>query len=741
MTPYNTSGEIGSQYIYPKKKINLRTVENSVSSSPASQYRYSKNGTRFRLVEDPAEIEKLSKFFANNSPAPQYRYSKNGTRFRLVEDPAEIERISNFYFSQEQKNPENEQNTTDDFSFDDKDLTRWDALRSHGISGLTAGYSDELQAANEAGFTNYWRGDKRAEEIYNKRVAKERAYLKALEKKHPILSSIGYLSGSIVPTVASFIPGLGLLRVGAAASTFGNIGKAAILGAGSGALHGSGAGDGFYGRLGSAGIGGGIGAVAGPVGSLASTFGSSGLNKALRSMQTVPFVRRHFNPAHKDIQTRAVREVAKTLYDDGVENVAERLASAPRHAFLTDISPNLEVSLANMGKTNTRVSELLKHAHGERVQNAVRRIGQLADENITPLQDTKVLKRSLQEQGEREYKHLYAQAMQTPIAKRHYPALNRLFKNKWFQDALKEAVDILEGDPRKAIAQRFYDKNFSHLNYKPTMELLDQTKKSLDELIEKYKNFGDKQKSSGYQLIKNNLVKITDEISPTYKAARGSAAKYAGFEEAISQGKKIAERDVSGATIAEGLRKGAIADGLNTYRVGIRDYIDDILAKSRPVNRLSNILQTGSMSKNLSRSLNPKNIEAFRKAVDDERFYEDAAQRALKPFQGTPEVSPLTGVNIPYGTVSAAHEGAKITQNILSDTIKKLPQKERQIFERDMAKLATFGVKGMKQQEVAQMLQRFIYWHKKGVLTEKTMHFISSILMGEAGRWGRSKVQ
>ncbi len=638
------------------------------------------------------------------------------------------------------QNTANQSRVTDDFSFDDKDLTWWDALRSHGASGLTAGYSDEIQAANEAGFMDYWRGDKRAEEIYNRRIAEERAYLKALEKKHPVLSSIGYIAGSFVPTALSFVPGLGLLRVGAAASTFGNIGKAAILGAGSGALHGSGAGDGLYDRLASAGIGGGIGAVAGPVGSLAGTGASWGLRKAGHGLQQVPFVRRHFNPAYKDVQTKAVREVAKTLYDDGVENVAERLASAPRHAFLTDISPNLEVSLANMGKTNTRVSELLKHAHGERVQNAIRRIGQSADENITPLQDTKVLKRALEEQGKREYTPLYAQAYRTPIGKRYYPALNRLFKNQWFQDALKEAVDTLKGDPRKAIAQRFYNKDFPHINYKPTMELLDQAKKSLDDLRDKYKNFGDNQKSSGYQMLKNNLVKITDEISPTYKAARSSVAKYEGFEEAIQQGKRIAEKDISGEGIAEGLRKGAMPNGLNTYHVGIRDYIDDILKKSRSVNRLSNILQTESMSENLSRSLSPTNVKAFRKALDDERFYQDAAQRSLKPFQGTPEASVLEGVRLPHGKVSAAHEGAKITQNILSDTIKKLPQKERQIFESDIAKLATFGVKGMTQQEVAQMVQRFINWHKKGVLTEKTMHFISSALMGEAGRFARSKI-
>ncbi|WP_254475355.1 glycine zipper family protein [Bartonella sp. B1098] len=656
------------------------------------------------------------------------------TKYKLIDT---IPNTSSFV---EVEDNQGKQATTDDFSFDDKDLTWWDALRSHGTSGLTAGYSDEIQAANEAGFKDYWSGDKRAEEIYNRRVAKERAYQKALEEKHPVLSSIGYALGSLVPTALSFIPGLGLLRAGTALSTFGNVGKAALLGIGSGALHGSGAGDGFYGRLGSAGVGGVIGGVAAPVGSLAGTFVSSGLKKVGHGLQQVPFVRRHFNPAYKEVKTKAVREVAKTLYDDGVENVAERLASAPRHAFLTDISPNLEVSLANMGKTNTRVSELLKHAHGERVQNAIRRIGQSADENITPLQDTKVLKRLLEEQGKREYQPIYEQVYRIPVGKEHYPALNDLFEHEAFQEAVERAVKILKKDRRNTKPEMFYSRDFRHINYKPTMELLDEIKKSLDDLRDKYHNSGDKRMASVYQSLKKDLVEIADQIAPTYKVARGSVAKYEGFEEAIQQGKKIAERDVSGEGIAEGLRKGAMPDGLNTYRVGMRDYIDDILEKSRPINTLSDILQTGSMSKNLSRSLSPKNVKAFRKAVDDERFYEDAAKRALKPFQGTPEASPLTGVNIPYGKVSTARAGAKITQNILSDTIRKLPQKERQIFESDIAKLATFGVKGMTQQEVAQMLQRFINWHKKGVLTEKTMHFISSILMGEAGRFARSKI-
>lgn len=662
-------------------------------------------------------------------------------KYKIIGPPQDISNNSSFVDFYGNQDPKI---TTGDFSFDDKDLTWLNAIMRHSASGATTDYLDEMKAVNEAGFIDYWRGDKKAEEIYNRRVAKERAYQKALQEKYPIWSSIAYAAGSLVPTGLSFlVPPLRALAFAKHMSTLRNLGNAALLGAGSGALHGSGAGDGLSGRLISAGFGGGIGAVAGPVGSLAGTVASWGTKKMARGLQHVPYIPfmkgGRFNPAHKEVQTKAVREVAKTLYDDGIENVSEHLGSAPRYAFLTDISPNLEVSLANMGKTNAHVSELLKGAHGERVQNAIHRIGQSADENITRLQDTKVLKSFLQEQGEKEYKHLYAQAMQTPIAKKHYPALNRLFKNKWFQNAVKEAVDTLEGDPRTAIAQRFYDKDFIHINYKPTMALLDQTKKSLDDLSEKYRNFGDKQKATGYQLLKNNLVKITDEISPTYKAARASVEKNKGFQDAIEQGKNIAQRDVSGKGIAEGLRKGAMPSGVNTYHVGMRDYFDEILGRHNAARNLSNILKTRRMSDNLSRSLNPKNIHAFRKAVEDERFYEDAAQRALKPFQGTTEPNYLTGVNLPYGKVSTARAGAQVIQNILSDTIRKLPQKERQILERDIAKLATFGVKGMNQQDVAQMLQRFIRLHKAGIVSDHFWHFISLLASGEAGRFLRSK--
>ncbi|WP_375620466.1 hypothetical protein [Bartonella sp. TS25HLJMH] len=99
MDPYKASGEINSQYVY------------------------SKNGTRFRVVEDPDEIEKIIRSHANTFPSSssQYVYSKNGTRFRVVEDPSEIAKLSNS-FSESQQSTVDQSSTPDSSPLDGQGL-------------------------------------------------------------------------------------------------------------------------------------------------------------------------------------------------------------------------------------------------------------------------------------------------------------------------------------------------------------------------------------------------------------------------------------------------------------------------------------------------------------------------------------------------------------------------------------------------------------------------------------------
>lgn len=622
----------------------------------------------------------------------------------------------------------NTQETPHDFSFDDKDLTVWDALRSHGMSGLTAGYSDEIQAANEAGFTDYWRGDKRAKEIYNRRVAKERAYLKALEKKHPILSSIGYLAGSIVPTVASIgIPGLNFLRAG---TTLGSLGRGAIVGAGSGALHGSGAGEGYNDTVNSALAGAAGGAVLTPVAALGGNLVSKLGGAAINTLKSPPLVRNYFNPAHKEVSNQALREVAKQLYNNKTKNITERLSSEPHEVFLTDMNEKLRQALWNSSKTNEDVFNILKQAHEKRLGGSVQRLDDMMEQTIAPYQHRDTLSRTLKQEGKEAHDHLYEQAKRTPIGQEYYPALNIFFANKGFQKALKEAVNTLEEHPLSVNPRRFNDSRFSSINYEPTIELLDQTKKSLDDLIEKSKRLGDNQKVLGYEVLKKDLVKILDTISPTYKAARGSAEKFKNFADSFEKGRQALgtklEKSIERDAVKENLSKGNWSEQNNTYKMGLRDALDDLLKKkSDPINEFSNLLKQNLASENLERIIGPERFSTFKKAADKEKFYSDASKKGYQEFEGTPEFSIFDGVRVPNGFFDAPVQAVKLARNIFYHPNAPEALRARQELERGIAKLATFGVKGMERNEIAQLIQSALKWHHAGVLTDGGLKIVS----------------
>ncbi|WP_375696611.1 glycine zipper family protein [Bartonella sp. AP331QHHD] len=621
----------------------------------------------------------------------------------------------------------NTQETFKDFAFDDKDLTWWDAVRSHGTSGLTAGYSDEIQAANEAGFTDYWRGDKKAVEVYNRRVAKERAYQKALEEKYPWLSSGAYIAGSILPTLASLgIPALNFLRAG---STLGSLGRGAIVGAGSGALHGSGAGKGYNDTVNSALAGGVGGAVLTPVAAL----GGMGISKAVRSLgnalKSPPVVRNYFNPARKEVSNKALREVAKQLYDNKPQKITERLSSEPQEVFLTDINEKLRQTLWNASKTNEDVYNLLKQAHEKRLGGSVQRLDDMMEQTIVPYQHRDTLSRTLKRQGKEAHDHLYEQAKQIPIGKEHYPALNKLFENKGFQRALKEAVKTLEEHPLSINPRRFYNRKFSSINYKPTIELLDQTKKSLDDLIEKSKKHGDNQKVLGYEILKQDLVKIMDQISPTYQAARGSAAKFKNFADSFEKGRQALgtklEKSIERDAVKENLSKGNWTKQNNTYQMGMRNALDDLLRKSDdPINEFSKLLKQNLASENLERTIGPERFSTFKKAVDQEQFYSDAAKEAFSKFEGTPEFSVFDGINF-SNFLHWPTESLKLARNIFFHPNAPEALRARQELERGIAKLATFGVKGMERNEIAKLIQSALKWHKAGVITDEGLKIVS----------------
>lgn len=143
------------------------------------------------------------------------------------------------------------------------------------LSGLTLGWSDEIEAAAVATKDSLF-GDADWSEVYDKRLAQERAGQEAFRQLKPGQDIAGEVLGGMLPTAAALLltpftggGSLAGLTAAQAARQGVRIGagqiakKGAVSGAGIGAVAGAGYGEGLEGKALGAGVGAGVGGVLG----------------------------------------------------------------------------------------------------------------------------------------------------------------------------------------------------------------------------------------------------------------------------------------------------------------------------------------------------------------------------------------------------------------------------------------------------------------------------------------------
>ncbi|WP_273788662.1 hypothetical protein [Bartonella grahamii] len=158
----------------------------------------------------------------------------------------------------------------------------------------------------------------------------------------------------------------------------------------------------------------------------------------------------------------------------------------------------------------------------------------------------------------------------------------------------------------------------------------------------------------------------------------------------------------------------------------MRDALDDLLRKNDdPIHEFSKLLKQNLASENLERTIGPERFSTFKKAVDQEQFYSDAAKEGFSKFEGIPEFSLFDGVRVPHSIPDIPAQGLKLARNIFFHPNAPEALRARQELERGIAKLATFGVKGMERNEIAKLIQSALKWHKAGVITDEGLKIVS----------------
>lgn len=407
--------------------------------------------------------------------------------------------------------------------------------------GVTAGYSDEIEAGVKTGFG--FLGD------YDAEVGQIRDRMQQGREEYPILSTVSEIAGGVA------LPGGAAMR---GANMAQKIARGAAVGGGYGAAYGSGQAEGgVENRLAGGAEGAVMGAAAGglaPVAIGALKGGAQAVqgayNRANRPFAGAIGVERE---AQKRIGNAARYE---QLYGDSGLSEAEFLAAKQRGqpvavADMAGRSGGEELRrAANFDPEAWRMADNLTRERG--ADQTKRTIGFLR--TIVPGIGRSETRRKLQAAAQRENSKFYRKAYKAGDKPINSPELERLMSSPEIRDAMKKVAEksgkdmaVAEGyggfnagvkvtDDGQIVFQRGKD----GVPQYPNLQFWDYVKRELDRRVKS------PQKSEGTPTYYNLIGQLRDELDrlvPEYAAAREKASGFFADEDALEAGKKFLNFD------------------------------------------------------------------------------------------------------------------------------------------------------------------------------------------------------
>ncbi|OPB16689.1 hypothetical protein BFW91_00975 [Pseudomonas fluorescens] len=448
---------------------------------------------------------------------------------------------------------------------------------------LTFGFADEISgglAATLEPLTGSGNPGKSWRERYDQNVAGERALDAASRDQHPVANIGGGLVGGIVPMVvsggATAVPGLARTAAATVApSTAQVIGRSAATGSAYGGLYGLGSGQGdLVDRIPNAVEGAVLGGAVG--GALpAAAVGAGAVKRALTSSETS--ANRQLQRAlerdgisleewQRRVQAMKESNPAALPVDAGGENVAgllERVANTPgagrtkvipalneRQAAQPDRVADQLYSLTGAGRGRSKTQPMSDSKELTVWQPPVGAakdgdtLAKVADDMTTggTAEQKRSAYRAIKETIEaraKAAKPLYEQAYKEPVPWTH--ELEDLMGRPAMQTAYRDAKTRAgnQGRPFYGKFVDLADDGTFTVKDVPSTGDLDIMKKNLDDQIGSFLRSGENGKAADIISIKNKLLGIMDEHSPTYSKARKVWSDESSYKDATEKGRDL----------------------------------------------------------------------------------------------------------------------------------------------------------------------------------------------------------
>jgi hypothetical protein len=508
-------------------------------------------------------------------------------------------------------------------SADEKNKIVDDAVNQDAISGTGKAFAsgvlfnlrDEVVAAlsEPSAALSELMGDAEAGSPYRAELSRQRALESAFRQQAPVTSTVAEIAGGLAAPA-------GILgQIAKAPTIAGRVFKGMGAGAGLGALSGAGASEEGE-RLGGAGIGGTVGAVAAPV-AMAAAPVAKFVGKPVA--QTVG---RLTEAGFRAPENRAARMVARRLKEAGISGKElEALKKSPKPQAVADIDSEGVAKLSRLvAQAGGKGSELARSLNArqfgtDKIKSAAERIEQDLIDAGVPTQSAREAKIGLDKIKEEVTAPLYREMNELQVPEGFRNSLRPLFERPAVKSALPAAKRLAANRGEPFVGDTVDNLDFNGFN---------NLQKALNNNAQRQFALKNYDAGTAIKGIRDEIVERMKSVNKPFKEAFDLYGDIMGNERALEHGSKFRSfRDPD--EIKDIVSKMSESEKHN-FRVGVAQEIRNAIEKASDGSNIANVIAKSKQQlRQLKEAFPEGGMDNLEKALDIERTMAAKRQRIM----------------------------------------------------------------------------------------------------------------
>ena len=340
--------------------------------------------------------------------------------------------------------------------------------------------------------------------------------------------------------------------------------------------------------------------------------------------KSVPFVKQTIQSLRKNTPESIL---SKVVLPEEARQLSQKLSSRIQEGRITTLPEMGDENVLGftrlLGKTQGS-NKIISNYINNKTASSARRVGEIINKNISAegffdTLDNTIAKRKeiatpLYKQAYKEGDNALKQAMSMPSARNTKVGKVRELIN---DDRIKSAIQIARKD--YGINQEVPD---------ISLESLHGARQVVDDIIGNAKRTGENNKARSYIDLKNKINNVIYDVAPTMKEADKTFSGFSALKNAQEEGLKFNQYR-NGEEVKRAFNK--LSDGeKETFRIGVKDYLMDKVAKSSDRNPAKTIFGNQLERRKIQALFdNPKQFNDFTKRLNDEIRVFDTKQRIV----------------------------------------------------------------------------------------------------------------